>query len=121
MTLSPPNGAIKRKRLLTGLRPTGKFHLGNYVGTFEKDLELQNSGDYECFFFVADYHALTTGFETSNEIGDDIREGVLDFWPSASTRTRARCTSSRSSPKSPSCSCYSPCWSACREHNASRR
>jgi tryptophanyl-tRNA synthetase len=79
MTTPSPNGAAQRKRLLTGLRPTGKFHLGNYVGTFEKDLELQNSGDYDCFFFVADYHALTTGFETSNEIGDDIREGVLDF------------------------------------------
>ena len=73
------NGAVpKRKRLLTGLRPTGKYHLGNYVGTFEKDLELQNSGEYECFFFVADYHALTTGYERAREIGDDIREGVLD-------------------------------------------
>jgi tryptophanyl-tRNA synthetase len=74
------NGAVpRRKRLLTGLRPTGKYHLGNYVGTFEKDLELQNSSEYECFFLVADYHALTTGYETANQIGDDIREGVLDF------------------------------------------
>src|SRR5256884_5677817 len=68
-----------KKRLLTGLRPTGKFHLGNYVGTFEKDLELQNSGEYECFFLIADYHTLTTGYETSSAIGDDIRDGVLDF------------------------------------------
>ncbi|MBV9168457.1 MAG: tryptophan--tRNA ligase [Chloroflexi bacterium] len=74
------NGAVpRRKRLLTGLRPTGKYHLGNYIGTFEKDLELQNSGEYECFFLVADYHALTTGYENANLIGDDIREGVLDF------------------------------------------
>jgi tryptophanyl-tRNA synthetase len=73
------NGATARKRLLTGLRPTGKYHLGNYVGTFEKDLELQNSGEYECFFLVADYHALTTGYESARTIGDDIREGVLDF------------------------------------------
>jgi tryptophanyl-tRNA synthetase len=73
------NGKVGRKRLLTGLRPTGKYHLGNYVGTFEKDLELQNSGEYECFFLVADYHALTTGYQTSRQIGDDIREGVLDF------------------------------------------
>ncbi|HEY1292566.1 MAG TPA: tryptophan--tRNA ligase [Chloroflexota bacterium] len=69
----------KKKRLLTGLRPTGKFHLGNFVGTFEKDLELQNSGEYECFFLIADLHSLTTGYETANKIGDDIREGVLDF------------------------------------------
>src|SRR5437588_1716883 len=74
------NGAVpKRKRLLTGLRPTGKFHLGNYVGTFEKDLEPPNSGEYECFFLIADYHSLTTGYESANTIGDDIREGVLDF------------------------------------------
>src|ERR687884_548692 len=73
------NGKVGKKRLLTGLRPTGKYHLGNYVGTFEKDLELQNSGEYECFFLVADYHALTTGYQTARRIGDDIREGVLDF------------------------------------------
>jgi tryptophanyl-tRNA synthetase len=73
------NGTVQKKRLLTGLRPTGKFHLGHFVGTLEKDLELQNSGEYECFFLVADYHALTTGYETSRQIGDDIREGVLDF------------------------------------------
>ena len=71
--------APRKKRLLTGLRPTGKFHLGNYVGTFEKDLELQNSGEYECFFLIADFHSLTTGYESANTIGDDIREGVLDF------------------------------------------
>jgi tryptophanyl-tRNA synthetase len=74
------NGAVpRRKRLLTGLRPTGKFHLGNYVGTLEKDLELQNGGEYECFILIADYHSLTTGYETSRGIGDDIREGLLDF------------------------------------------
>ena len=65
------NGAMpRRKRLLTGLRPTGKFHLGNYVGTFEKDVELQNSGEYECFFLVADFHTLTTGYESARDIGD---------------------------------------------------
>src|SRR5207245_10130610 len=71
--------APRKKRLLTGLRPTGKFHLGNYVGTFEKDLELQNSGQYECFFLIADLHSLTTGYENARAIGDDIREGLLDF------------------------------------------
>jgi tryptophanyl-tRNA synthetase len=80
MTATPQNGTVHRKkRLLTGLRPTGKFHLGNYVGTFEKDVELQNDPNYECYFLIADYHSLTTGYETANLIGDDIREGVLDF------------------------------------------
>ncbi len=74
------NGSTpSHKRLLTGLRPTGKFHLGNYVGTFEKDLELQNGGEYECFFLIADYHTLTTSYESSRGIGADIRDGVLDF------------------------------------------
>src|SRR5260370_39024202 len=82
MPAQTKNGAVPRKkRLLTGLRPTGKFHLGNYVGTFEKDLELQNSGEYECFFLIADYHVLTTGDETAGLIVADIREGVLDVPP----------------------------------------
>jgi tryptophanyl-tRNA synthetase len=80
MNVPAKNGVVpSKKRLLTGLRPTGRFHLGNYVGTFEKDVELQNSGEYECFFLIADYHVLTTRYEAAREIGDDIREGVLDF------------------------------------------
>ena len=79
MAAQRQNGTVpRRKRLLTGLRPTGKFHLGNYVGTFEKDLELQNSGEYECFFFIADLHTLTTGYENARAMGEDVREGVLD-------------------------------------------
>jgi len=45
-------------RILSGIRPTGRFHLGNYLGAAKNWVELQN--DYECFFFIADYHALTT-------------------------------------------------------------
>ena len=45
-------------RILSGMRPTGRFHLGNYLGAAKNWVELQSS--YECFYFVADYHALTT-------------------------------------------------------------
>jgi tryptophanyl-tRNA synthetase len=45
-------------RILSGMRPTGRFHLGNYLGAAKKWVELQS--EYECFYFVADYHALTT-------------------------------------------------------------
>src|SRR5207247_4448171 len=45
-------------RILSGMRPTGRFHLGNYLGAARNWVELQNQ--YECFYFVADYHALTT-------------------------------------------------------------
>ena len=45
-------------RILSGIRPTGRFHLGNYLGAAKNWVSLQN--DYECFYFIADYHALTT-------------------------------------------------------------
>jgi tryptophanyl-tRNA synthetase len=48
----------ERMRILSGMRPTGRFHLGNYLGAAKNWVELQ--GQYECFYFVADYHALTT-------------------------------------------------------------
>jgi tryptophanyl-tRNA synthetase len=47
-----------RMRILSGMRPTGRFHLGNYLGAARNWVELQDQ--YECFYFVADYHALTT-------------------------------------------------------------
>jgi tryptophanyl-tRNA synthetase len=48
----------ERLRILSGMRPTGRFHLGNYLGAAKNWVELQDQ--YECFYFVADYHALTT-------------------------------------------------------------
>src|ERR1700688_2434547 len=47
-----------RMRILSGMRPTGRFHLGNYLGAAQNWVELQN--EYDCYYFVADYHALTT-------------------------------------------------------------
>jgi len=49
---------VDQMRILSGMRPTGRFHLGNYLGAAKNWVELQKQ--YECFFFVADYHALTT-------------------------------------------------------------
>src|SRR5487761_461462 len=48
----------ERMRILSGMRPTGRFHLGNYLGAAKNWVELQD--EYECFYFIADYHALTT-------------------------------------------------------------
>src|SRR5258707_1006437 len=48
----------QRMRILSGMRPTGRFHLGNYLGAAKNWVELQN--DYDCYYFIADYHALTT-------------------------------------------------------------
>ena len=49
------------RRVLSGMRPTGALHLGNYHGALKNWIELQYQ--YECYFFVADIHALTTGYE----------------------------------------------------------
>src|SRR5579864_8673417 len=66
-----------RRRILTGDRPTGRMHLGHYVGSLENRLRLQD--EYECFFIVADYHVLTTGAERSREIGGHIQDLLLDY------------------------------------------
>ncbi len=66
-----------RKRILTGDRPTGKLHLGHYVGSLANRVRLQD--EYECFFLIADYHALTTAYEEPSEIGQNVRELVLDY------------------------------------------
>ena len=66
----------KKGRILTGDRPTGKLHLGHYVGTLASRARLQD--EYECFFLVADYHVLTTRLQNLDEMGQDIRDVVLD-------------------------------------------
>jgi tryptophanyl-tRNA synthetase len=71
---TPPG---KKGRLLTGDRPTGKLHLGHYVGSLENRLRLQE--EYECFFLIADYHVLTTGTDRTQEIAQNIHDLVLDY------------------------------------------
>ncbi|KRT75798.1 MAG: tryptophanyl-tRNA synthetase, tryptophanyl-tRNA synthetase, partial [Armatimonadetes bacterium CSP1-3] len=68
---------MKKGRLLTGDRPTGKLHLGHYVGTLANRVRLQD--EYECFFFLADYHLLTTRLDRLDEIAQNVRDIVLDY------------------------------------------
>lgn len=67
-----------KRRILTGSRPTGKLHLGHYVGTYKNRVALQN--DYECFFLIADLHVLTTKNSKQDiaEIPQNIRDMLLD-------------------------------------------
>src|SRR6266542_5145121 len=65
-----------RKRILTGDRPTGRLHLGHFVGTLENRMKLQDT--YDTFLLVADYHMLTTRLERLDEIGQNVRDVVLD-------------------------------------------
>jgi len=69
--------AEKQGIILSGMRPTGKLHLGHLVGALDNWASLQDS--YRCFFLVADLHVLTTGFEQSAEIPEFTFEMVLDW------------------------------------------
>ena len=65
------------KRVLSGMRPTGQLHLGNYHGALKNWLELQYQ--YQCFFFVADWHALTTGYDDTSTLAAQTHEMVIDW------------------------------------------
>ena len=65
--------------VLSGLRPTGRVHLGNYFGAVKNWVDLQNSGRYRCFYFVADLHALTTDYADTKALAANTREAVLDW------------------------------------------
>jgi tryptophanyl-tRNA synthetase len=71
------SAVLTGKRVLSGMRPTGALHLGNYHGALRNWVELQYQ--YECFFFVADWHALTTGYEDTASLPQAIREVVIDW------------------------------------------
>lgn len=65
------------KRVLSGMRPTGKLHLGNYLGALKNWVALQD--EHECFYFVADWHALTTEYENPKNIKENTLEVAIDW------------------------------------------
>ena len=67
----------KNQRVLSGMRPTGALHLGHYHGVLKNWIKLQH--EYECYFFVADWHALTTHYEDSQIIQNSVWEMVIDW------------------------------------------
>ena len=118
-TSAPSDGtlevAARRKRMLTGDRPTGKLHLGHYVGSVENRVRLQH--EYEAFFIIADLHMLTTKNARADidQVSANARDMVLDHARRpASTRRRRPSTSSRRSPRSASSTRCSRSWSPCR-------
>lgn len=64
------------------MRPTGHLHLGNLYGALQNWIDLQNDGRYECFYFVADWHALTSDYADTAQMGDYAHAMVID-WLSA--------------------------------------
>ncbi len=69
--------ADKKKRILTGDRPTGKLHLGHYVGSLKNRVKLQY--DYDTFLIIADIQALTTNFEQPEKLSEDVRQVAKDY------------------------------------------
>src|SRR5690348_8507114 len=70
MTTAPP----RRPRILSGVQPSRKLHLGNYFGAIKQHIGFQDEGD--CFFFIANYHALTTLRDTAKQLADETGRPV---------------------------------------------
>ena len=66
-----------RKRVVSGMRPTGRLHIGHYFGALQNWVKMQS--EYECFYFVSDWHALTTHYEDTSSIGSNCLQVVIDW------------------------------------------
>ncbi len=67
-----------KETIVSGIRATGKLHVGNYLGALKQFVDLQNAGGHECFFFIADLHALTTPFEPK-ELAQNTLEVAAEY------------------------------------------
>jgi tryptophanyl-tRNA synthetase len=67
----------ERKRIVSGMRPTGPLHLGNLLGALENWIEMQDQ--YDCFFFIADWHALTSEYEDPGAISQNVKKMMIDW------------------------------------------
>ena len=74
-------------RVLSGMRPTGSLHLGHYHGVLKNWVQMQN--EYECLFFVADWHALTTHYDTPHVIEQSVWDMVVDWLAAGVNPARA--------------------------------
>ena len=68
---------LREQRVLSGMRPTGRLHLGNYMGALYNWVRLQHQ--YNCYFFIADLHALTTDYANPGDLREKSRQVALDF------------------------------------------
>lgn len=80
--------AISKDIIVSGMRPTGRLHLGNYFGALKNFVQLQDK--HKCFFFVADLHALTTAYDKTEDLADNSRAMVIDWL--AAGLDPAKCT-----------------------------
>ncbi|MEE8480291.1 MAG: tryptophan--tRNA ligase, partial [Desulfobacterales bacterium] len=66
-----------KKRIVSGMRPTGPLHIGNLLGALENWAKMQDQ--FDCFFFIADWHALTSDYEDTRFIPEHIRNMMIDL------------------------------------------
>jgi tryptophanyl-tRNA synthetase len=69
----------KRKRVVSGMRPTGRLHIGHYFGALQNWVRLQNDPDYDCFYFIADWHALTSDYADTSAVAQNTIEITTDY------------------------------------------
>ena len=68
---------MTKQRIVSSMRSTDILHLGHYIGVLQNWVKLQD--DYECFFFIADWHALTTKFDDTDSLKQNIRDITMDW------------------------------------------
>jgi tryptophanyl-tRNA synthetase len=69
----------KRKRVVSGMRPTGRLHIGHYFGALQNWVRLQDDPEYDCFYFIADWHALTSDYADTSAVAQNTIEIVTDY------------------------------------------
>ncbi len=69
----------KRSRVISGMRPTGRLHIGHYFGALENWVRLQKDQRYECFYFIADWHALTSDYADTSGVAQNTIEIMTDY------------------------------------------
>jgi tryptophanyl-tRNA synthetase len=70
---------LKKKRVVSGMRPTGKLHIGHYFGALENWVRLQADPTFECFYFIADWHALTSDYADTSAVAQNTIEIMTDY------------------------------------------
>ena len=80
------NANVSQSRVLSGMRPTGRLHLGHYHGVLKNWVKLQH--EHSCFFFVADWHALTTHYDDPTIIPESVWDMVCLLYTSPSPRDK---------------------------------
>jgi tryptophanyl-tRNA synthetase len=69
----------KKKRVISGMRPTGRLHIGHYFGALQNWVRLQNDPSYDCFYFIADWHALTSDYADTGAVAQNTLEIMTDY------------------------------------------